>query len=406
MSKSTFDTNGLTGSFSKDNMNNQFGALFQGDSSPLRPRAQSTPNMTVAVNGTPAESYYSPFWLATSVPANYTAGSSPSISAPSVNPRIDILYLNSSNVLAWVTGTEAAAPEAPAFGLNGIPICYVYARTTMTTIVNYEDKDANPTQGYIYQDIRPNYSFVSAGARHLITRGFELTYKSTADVYIEPGTLYHNTTEINATARTTLTLAAGASWWDGAVDSYSSAAGWCYIAVNPSGDKKFIGANAPDKADVDGNTVGTLLYWYDGSIYWRVIGAIRVTTSDLVADKFYQVGDWINWDDPGTNHKVLDWGTATSFTDIDCSAHIPAFSKLVYVSAEGSKNGEGLRMRANGSSAADGIRVSDNNSSGYLTIFVMVPTDSSQVIEYKGINLGQTPQWTVNVNGFYIGNIR
>lgn len=155
MAKSTFDTAGLTGSFSKNNMNNQFFSLFQGDSSPLRPRAQSVPNMTIAVASALVEGFYQQLWLMNSTPLDYAGGNSSAISAPITNPRIDLLYLTPLGALAWVPGSELGSPVPPAFTYAGIPICYVYCKTTMVKIVNYEDKDAFPNEGYIYRDLRP-----------------------------------------------------------------------------------------------------------------------------------------------------------------------------------------------------------------------------------------------------------
>ncbi len=82
---------------------------------------------------------------------------SSAISAPSVNPRIDILYLTSAGALAWVTGDEAGSPVPKWASLpdDSVPIALVYCVTTMTKIVAYADATANPTQGYIKNDIRP-----------------------------------------------------------------------------------------------------------------------------------------------------------------------------------------------------------------------------------------------------------
>ena len=71
------------------------------------------------------------------------------------------MYLNSSNALTWVTGAENASPSPPDFPGSGTPICYVYCKTTMTKIVNYEDSGSNPNEGYIYRDIRPVFSIVT-----------------------------------------------------------------------------------------------------------------------------------------------------------------------------------------------------------------------------------------------------
>jgi len=157
MSKATYDTGGMTGAFSLSNMNDQFDSLYQGDSSALRPVAQSTPDMTIAVGAALVESYFQQIWTGRT-PLSYAGGNSSAISAPTSNPRIDLLYINNDNTLAWITGTEAGSPTAPAFTGNGIPICYVYCQTTMTNIVNYADRAAYPTQGYIYRDVRPVYT--------------------------------------------------------------------------------------------------------------------------------------------------------------------------------------------------------------------------------------------------------
>ena len=163
MSKATFDTAGLTGAFNKDNMNNQFNSVFQGDSSPLRPRAQSTPDLTVAVASSIPESYYSPIWLSSSTLSTYTGGNSPAISVPDTHPRIDLLYLNTSDELAWVTGDQSSSPAIPRFTVAGVPICLVYCKTSMSTIVNYESKDASPDEGYLYRDIRPAFLNTASG---------------------------------------------------------------------------------------------------------------------------------------------------------------------------------------------------------------------------------------------------
>ena len=89
-------------------------------------------------------------------------------------------------------------------------------------------------QGLLVSGGKPAWG-TPATSKHIISRGFELTYKTNADVYVEPGTLYHNITEVNKTARTILTLATTADWWDGNADSYAGGAGWCYIGVKADG---------------------------------------------------------------------------------------------------------------------------------------------------------------------------
>ncbi len=88
----------------------------------------------------------------------HTGGSSPAITPPAANPRIDLLVLNQSNALEWVTGTEDSSPAEPTFPTDKLPICLVYCRTTMTKVVDYEDAAANPNEAYIYKDVRPLFA--------------------------------------------------------------------------------------------------------------------------------------------------------------------------------------------------------------------------------------------------------
>ncbi len=85
----------------------------------------------------------------------FAGGSSPAITPPAANPRIDLLVLNQSNALEWVTGAEASSPAEPTFPTDKLPICLVYCRTTMAKVVDFEDAAANPNEAYIYKDVRP-----------------------------------------------------------------------------------------------------------------------------------------------------------------------------------------------------------------------------------------------------------
>lgn len=134
---------------------NNLGALFNGDFYALRPRAQASPNMTVHVNSTLAEGFWIQTWQGLLAPLTYAGGNSPTLTAPTSNPRIDLLTIDSAGTLAWVVGAEAASPATPNCPDAKIPICYVYCKTTMTKIVNFEDTGANPNEGYIYRDVRP-----------------------------------------------------------------------------------------------------------------------------------------------------------------------------------------------------------------------------------------------------------
>ena len=134
---------------------NNLNALFRGDLSPLRPRAQAVPDMTVAVAGTDVEAFWRQTWVGLNLPLNFAGGNSPTITAPTANPRIDLLTINSAGVLSWTQGAESASPTPPNCPAEKIPICWIYCKTTMIKIVNFEDHSANPNEGYIYRDVRP-----------------------------------------------------------------------------------------------------------------------------------------------------------------------------------------------------------------------------------------------------------
>lgn len=154
MTTAYFVQSDLTGAFDLDVFNDQLQSLHQTDVEPLRARAQSSPNMTVAIQASTAQSFYKAPFLS-GVPINYAGGNSPTLTAPSTNPRIALIHIDASNVIGVTYGSEAGSPVAPTYPTDKFPICEVYMRVGMTTIVNNEVSGANPTQGYIYKDSRP-----------------------------------------------------------------------------------------------------------------------------------------------------------------------------------------------------------------------------------------------------------
>jgi hypothetical protein len=110
--------------------------------------------LNVAVQGALIGSFYRNVYLGLNN-MTFAGGPAPAITPPASNPRIDLLVLNASNALEWITGTEASSPAEPAFPTDKIPICLIYCKTTMAKVVDYEDKDANPNEAYIYRDVRP-----------------------------------------------------------------------------------------------------------------------------------------------------------------------------------------------------------------------------------------------------------
>lgn len=93
----------------------------------------------------------------------FAGGNSPQFTAPTTNPRIDLLTINSSGVLERTVGTESATPSAPAYPADKLVICEVYNRVGQTAI---RDTDV-AGQGYIQRDVRPflGGSFISSSAQ-------------------------------------------------------------------------------------------------------------------------------------------------------------------------------------------------------------------------------------------------
>lgn len=112
--------------------------------------------MNIVVKGTNLGDYYRNVAIGIE-PLEVDAQVSPTLTAPSSNPRIDILTIDTTGTLSWVEGTESSSPVEPWDDVptDEIPICLVYLKTTMTQVLDYEDKDVDTNQGYIYKDVRP-----------------------------------------------------------------------------------------------------------------------------------------------------------------------------------------------------------------------------------------------------------
>lgn len=83
----------------------------------------------------------------------FLGSSTPTVTAPVSNPRIDVLTIDSSGTLAWTTGTESATPSAPAYPAGKVPICELYNVVSETALYDIENQQSG--QGYISNDVRP-----------------------------------------------------------------------------------------------------------------------------------------------------------------------------------------------------------------------------------------------------------
>jgi hypothetical protein len=72
------------------------------------------------------------------ISVNWSAATSGTITAPSVNPRIDIVVANSDNTITIVTGAEAATPVIPAIATTQLALARIDLTTSTTVITNSE----------------------------------------------------------------------------------------------------------------------------------------------------------------------------------------------------------------------------------------------------------------------------
>lgn len=161
----TFPSSGDSALFLIANIKRQLQALAFLDMIPLQPRAHNPADLKIMVRGRDASSYYNPIYYGSGNNDKrtfFSSGDSPAMAAPSVNPRIDIVYLTPSGDIRVVTGTEAVTPTLPGLAPSGdtrLPICAIWQKKSMTKIVNFEDQNSNTGDGYIYQDLRPFLRF-------------------------------------------------------------------------------------------------------------------------------------------------------------------------------------------------------------------------------------------------------
>jgi hypothetical protein len=88
----------------------------------------------------------------------FSGGITPTVTAPSTNPRIDVLTIDNTGTLAWTTGTENASPTAPTYPANKAAICELFNVVGETQLHDFDNQASG--QGYVFNDVR---SFLSTG---------------------------------------------------------------------------------------------------------------------------------------------------------------------------------------------------------------------------------------------------
>lgn len=246
-------------------------------------------------------------------------------------------------------------------------------------------------------DLRVLTPYATGSSKDMITRGFELVWKSTTEVTVNPGTLYLNVTQVDKTTTTDLDITDAGDAIDGATAQQATSV-WRYVYCDASGNLKLWSA-APTSSDISSTTAGTLLYFKYGSTWYRCLGAIRLnaTGSGEIA-KFYQSGNEIFLDVPvSLTTSVSDgaWSAATS-----CAAIIPPIAYIGNFAASSTHGSSscGIAIRPNGSN----YTWPTGSLYGYSSVYgrVYSYTDSSQRIQYY--NDTSDASTTIDVLGYKV----
>lgn len=256
--QATYNQAGLAGAFDKAKFNAQFHAIHQGDFEAMRARAQATADLTLQVQAATVQSFYRQVYY-NNAQSTYAGGNSPTFTAPTSNPRIDLLYLSDTGTLTILQGTEAVSPVPPTYPdlSKHFPICEVFHRVGETKVVNFEDSGANPTQGYIYRDVRPWFwsggvsahsalSGLTAGDDH--TQYAKLTGRASGQT-LQGGTAASENLNLESTSHAT----------KGAVVVKGGRAKFEDAAVDPSADGQFFRNGAQYKFH-DGTAARTFVH--------------------------------------------------------------------------------------------------------------------------------------------------
>lgn len=100
------------------------------------PHAADTPNMTVVVDA-------GKLWTG-SVYTSKSQQATSTITAPSTNPRIDRVCLDTAGGVTVVAGSEAASPSAPDIPVGYYPLCQFQLEASTTAITNSMLTDERP----------------------------------------------------------------------------------------------------------------------------------------------------------------------------------------------------------------------------------------------------------------------
>ena len=203
--------------------------------------------------------------------------------------------------------------------------------------------------------------------------GLTLTFSSVTTYTIGTGYCRDSTNVIDINVGSTLTVAITSSGANGLDTGAESSNQWYHYYVIMKADGTVAGLMSTSSSSP------TLP---SGYVYFRLVGSRRNDGSSNLLNMNQVDGNNIRWnyyaEEINTTLKVLNGGTATSFTDVDLSPLMPPTSTKAMIHLKNTGPGATM-LRTNGSSVTSG-HIDCNATSQVSQIMT---TDASQIVEYS-----------------------
>jgi microcystin-dependent protein len=87
---------------------------------------------------------------------SFLGGSTPTFTAPSSHPRIDLVTINGSGAIVLINGTEGVSPAIPPYPTGSVVLAEVFHVVGETAL--YDNGNQQSGQGYIQKDARPFFN--------------------------------------------------------------------------------------------------------------------------------------------------------------------------------------------------------------------------------------------------------
>jgi hypothetical protein len=196
-----------------------------------------------------------------STQVKFLGSSTPTVTAPSSHPRIDVLTIDTSGTLAWTTGTEASSPSVPAYPSGKIPICELYNVVSETALYDTENQQSG--EGYISNDVRP-YTSVLAGGYNPVANGVGSASSTTNQ------TIAHGLSRIPVSLEIVATLITNSNLYANSAGFYNGTTMSCIQLSNGTNSAYIV-----DIADGSGHSAIATVTWDATNIYlsWTFSGS-------------------------------------------------------------------------------------------------------------------------------------